>query len=737
MWPLAVALVCGMAAVLIWRALLDREREHAAARLADRQLDIQEHIQRELKNTSIALSRIAERWAAAGGTPRAQWTADTQAYLRDYPYIQAIEWADSDFVIRWIEPFEGNEQVQDTDLSAEARRRDALTRAKDTGKITATRAVDLVQRGKGLIVFCPINRGADFDGFILGVFRIDVLFDQFAIPIREEFVAVVEESGTPIYQSASDIPRVSEAYQIDAATIAAFDNSWTLRLVPTPAHIAAQSTVMPHIVFGAALFLALCLASVVYILGRRTPSNVPGATVADFESGEDKSRTREWTYFIVAALLMASPIAINSVEWQGTTELHTLSETTAALLALFVGAVAYAHYRAESDNRFLFLAVGFIGVGLLDGYHGFVTSRWFPDVFPSPPESLAPWSWNASRTYLAVIMVVGWVAWRRQRQSKDSAAVSASTVCFGVGALLLSTFAVFAFVPLPRAYYPELRIGRPEDLVAGLIFAIALWGHLSTSRWKTEVIDHWIVLSLIVGAVSQIFLMPFSFSLFDRMFDAAHLAKIGSYSCVLAGMLVSMNDLFQRAKQSTIELQLSNHQLSESKLLVQAKQTLLQGILDNTSAVIYVKDLEGRYLLVNKQFETLFNLKLASIVGKTDYEIFPKTVADAFHGMDVAVAESGAVVEQEETAPHEDGDHIYISTKFPIFDESGVINAVAGISTDITEIKAAQYTAKEAFDRLQVIMDAAPVVMTMKDVHGRYTLVNRFYAEELGRSPED
>jgi PAS domain S-box-containing protein len=723
-----------LAAVLIWRALLDRERNHASARLADRQADLQLHIQSELENTSSALRRIAERWESADGTPRDQWTADAQAFLRDYPHIQAIEWADTDFVVRWIEPLHGNEQALNLNLAFEDRRRDALSKAKASGNASATEAIDLVQGGKGFIVFCPISSGDDFDGMILGVFRIDELFDQFALPVVDDFVAVVEESGNAIYQSTAYVPAVRDTYLVADMSLEAFDNSWTIRMVPTPRYIAANSTVMPHLVFGSALFLAVCLAGVIYLLGRRTTTERTSFIDA---KGEDRTRSREWTYFIVAAILMASPIAINAIEWRGSMDLHSLTELTATLLAFFVGAVAFAHYRAGSNNRFLYLAVGFLGVGILDAYHAFVTSRWFADFIPTPPESLGPWSWNASRTYLAVIMFVGWIAWVRQRRKRRATPIAPSTIYLGVGALFLFNFGVFSIVPLPRAYYPELPVGRPEDLIAGIMFGAALWGHLATGRWKTEVIDHWIVLSLIVGSVSQIFLMPFSFSLYDRMFDAAHLAKIGSYGCVLIGMLVSMYELFHRARKTSTDLTVLNQQLSENKALVQAKQSLLQGILDNTPAVIYVKDLEGRYLLVNKQFEILYRVSLESIRGKTDHMIFPQDTADGFRMMSLAVADSGTMIEHEETMHHNDGEHAYISTAFPIQDDDGNLHAIAGISTDISEIKAAQQAARDALEHLQVIMDAAPVVMTMKDIEGRYTLANRFYAEELGRTEDE
>jgi len=60
----------------------------------------------------------------------------------------------------------------------------------------------------------------------------------------------------------------------------------------------------------------------------------------------------------------------------------------------------------------------------------------------------------------------------------------------------------------------------------------------------------------------------------------------------------------------------------------------LQAILDNSSTVIYVKDLQGKYLLINRKFETLFNLTRASVKDKTDFDIFPHEIAKAFREND-------------------------------------------------------------------------------------------------------
>lgn len=119
-------------------------------------------------------------------------------------------------------------------------------------------------------------------------------------------------------------------------------------------------------------------------------------------------------------------------------------------------------------------------------------------------------------------------------------------------------------------------------------------------------------------------------------------------------------------------------------------QALLKAITDNSSAVIYVKDLEGRSMFANREFERLFGRSDAQIKGKSNHEIFPKAVADALRANDVAVIEQKTPLQFEETVPQPDGLHRYLSIKFPLLDEMGQVYATAGISTDITERKRAE-----------------------------------------------
>ena len=167
------------------------------------------------------------------------------------------------------------------------------------------------------------------------------------------------------------------------------------------------------------------------------------------------------------------------------------------------------------------------------------------------------------------------------------------------------------------------------------------------------------------------------------------------------------------------EIKLAEAALRES-------EARLQAILDYSPVSVYLKDLQGRYLLINPEAEKLLGFSQEQLIGKTDYEILPRVVAEELRANDQQVLDTLTPLVREEVLPTEDGQFTYITVKFPLFDAKGIPNAVCGISTDITERKRAEEQIRFQARLLDVVEQA--IITT--DLNGTITYWNRF-AETL------
>ena len=121
-----------------------------------------------------------------------------------------------------------------------------------------------------------------------------------------------------------------------------------------------------------------------------------------------------------------------------------------------------------------------------------------------------------------------------------------------------------------------------------------------------------------------------------------------------------------------------------------ASDQRLQDILDNTTAVVFVKDLDLRYILVNREYERRHQVRRDQIRGKTDFDIHSPDVAETLRANDRHVIEAGTPIQFEEAVPMAQGERQYVVVKFLLRDRATKPYAICGIATDITELKRAE-----------------------------------------------
>ena len=130
--------------------------------------------------------------------------------------------------------------------------------------------------------------------------------------------------------------------------------------------------------------------------------------------------------------------------------------------------------------------------------------------------------------------------------------------------------------------------------------------------------------------------------------------------------------------------------ITEQKLLqiqLKEQQMLLDTIINNVDAYIYMKDATCRFQFINEKTAELFGTTPKEAIGKRSRDILPLDIADNFDIMDEEIITRGKKIEGEETITGDDG-HVkyYWSTKVPIKDDQGRVVSFIGFSTDITQL---------------------------------------------------
>jgi PAS domain S-box-containing protein len=182
----------------------------------------------------------------------------------------------------------------------------------------------------------------------------------------------------------------------------------------------------------------------------------------------------------------------------------------------------------------------------------------------------------------------------------------------------------------------------------------------------------------------------------DRLATLELIASQAAISLEQARLYAELKNANEKLQAEISERQRAQEALERSSSELRKSEQRLQDIIDNTTAVIFVKDLNHHYLLFNRELEKLFHIPRERMIGKTDFDIFPHHVAEEFRANDRKVIEGGVPLQFEQAVPINGSVHQSVVVKFLLRDSAGIPYAICGIGTDITALKRAEELEKKA-----------------------------------------
>jgi PAS domain S-box-containing protein len=287
------------------------------------------------------------------------------------------------------------------------------------------------------------------------------------------------------------------------------------------------------------------------------------------------------------------------------------------------------------------------------------------------------------------------------------ALTAAVTLPWGVWPQLVAVALAGAAITANAAVVGASLAGPPAHLIVAVFIALAVSVALSI-----ELQHHY----------TRLFVDNLQRRRAEGTLNAELERRVAERTAELAATMQRLEDEVRERRQAT-------HELHES-------QKRLQDILDNATAVIHLKDLDGRYLLVNRHWETVFGMRREDAVGKTPYDLFPADIADALRANDRAVLASREPLQVEEVQRPRGAPRTYLSVKFPLYDSDGAPVGVCGISTDITARKQMEAELRRSEASLSALVENTSEGIWSIDRTGAVQVMNsvtrRRYEERFG-----
>lgn len=179
---------------------------------------------------------------------------------------------------------------------------------------------------------------------------------------------------------------------------------------------------------------------------------------------------------------------------------------------------------------------------------------------------------------------------------------------------------------------------------------------------------------------------------------------------------------------------ITKRKLAEDEL--RQNEARFRAILANSPNLIFLKDLEGRYILVSREYQSTLQINTEQFKGKKSAEIFAPEQAAHFESSDLQAIRTRSRVEFETILNYSDGPHTNIVHKFPLFDSAGEIFAIGGIATDITQQRRMEEALRKSEAQYRSLVEGSPYGIFRSTAEGRFLVANPALVRMLGYESE-
>ena len=191
-----------------------------------------------------------------------------------------------------------------------------------------------------------------------------------------------------------------------------------------------------------------------------------------------------------------------------------------------------------------------------------------------------------------------------------------------------------------------------------------------------------------------------------------------------------------------ISRDISDRKRAEQTIAHQADElaqtnALLKGVVEGSPDAIFVKDLDGTYVMMNRVGGALFGKRPEELIGRTDADLFGETVAAYIASSDREVLEGGMPALLEERLPFPRGELMLQTAKAPLRDYEGRTTGLLGIARDVTEVDRARRALAESEKRYRDLFEMTTGLICVHALDGTLITVNPASATILGYSPEE